>query len=873
MSLPDLPQYTDSLADFLWALRESLGLTQEEVAELCHLDRSRITRYENPLTQDRPRPAYVAFLAVHIARRHNDAPDVCEALLSRVNHAMRLAFRRPTHADWAALAADADAFHEKQRARRTAKSPPDTGVWDAMLTRRLPPTPHRDLLGREPLRQEMLAALIGRNEHRVIAVEGLGGLGKSALLDATVREHSLGHRFESVVWVTIPQRPSPTVQTAPRSAASRVGELRDMLLHELGLTSALGFESAAKEHALASHLQRAPHLIVIDNLESAADVDALVPYLLASAHPGKALIASRHDLSAFPETLRFRLEPLPQAVAIELLRHDTALRDPGLAGATTDEQFAQIVERVGGNPMALKLIVGQIVVLSLAETLAILRRVDDEEIDEFYTHIFQRSWDALQERERTLLTVMPLAHAATYEQLSVLTSLKRSDLNAALRTLQRLLLIQPTGTLDDRRYAIHRLTELFLLKHVIGWQRSETCGRRESAAFFRQAILANLAYWRRWLTDQTENVAAWDRERRNIVKAIDFGLDVGPAWSSTHALMTAWSPYMERRGHWHEWHHSVRQAITVARQHAHEDQLPELFLLLARLARLRSQYAESARYFRRTIATARAIGDRYSEARACSNLGYHFYETGHWDRARVLCHHALAIFFDMQSAHGRAHTHNHLGLLYTAQGDLNRAHRHLEQACSIWSAMADKHGLMRGLTNLGLLYRDMGDNEQSISHFHHATDLAKETGEELTVGNILVNLASVHRNRNEVSDATTCIDQADLIFQRHAYLHGLTVVQHYRGSLLLDEGAPGKAEPYLLAAREGWRAFGNRTYETEVLLMLVRCAQMHNENERAASLLQEAEGTLDRLGASRQRAELYAEAAMLRQAILTGDAR
>jgi len=67
---------------------------------------------------------------------------------------------------------------------------------------------------------------------------------------------------------------------------------------------------------------------------------------------------------------------------------------------------------------------------------------------------------------------MPLAQGGALKQLLAVSQLDASELGQALQQLASLSLVQVGGTLDERRYTIHRLTETFLLNEAIKWQQS-----------------------------------------------------------------------------------------------------------------------------------------------------------------------------------------------------------------------------------------------------------------------------------------------------------------------------------------------------------------------------------------------------------------
>ena len=131
-----------------------------------------------------------------------------------------------------------------------------------------------------------------------------------------------------------------------------------------------------------------------------------------------------------------------------------------------------IYKVAGGNPLALKLIVGQICVLPLSQVLQNLKQARGKAIDDLYTYIYWQAWHALDTASQKLLLIMPLVQGGTFEQLAALSEFLRDELEEALDHLIRLSLVEVRGDFEQRRYQIHRLTETFLLHEVIKWKSS-----------------------------------------------------------------------------------------------------------------------------------------------------------------------------------------------------------------------------------------------------------------------------------------------------------------------------------------------------------------------------------------------------------------
>ncbi|MCB0177560.1 MAG: tetratricopeptide repeat protein, partial [Anaerolineae bacterium] len=294
----------------------------------------------------------------------------------------------------------------------------------------------------------------------------------------------------------------------------------------------------------------------------------------------------------------------------------------------------------------------------------------------------------------------------------------------------------------------------------------------QRTAFFRASALRNLHYWQARLTTNTDLLPP--EEHNNLLRAVKMALPLDEAWPLLYDIVTGVSPLLERRGRWEAGHWAISHALEAARRRHDSAAEVTLSALTARLLFQQSRYPESVRAYRRVIRLARSIGDRFNEARACTNLGFHFAERGCWQRAEVLCCHALQLFEKLNSAHGRAHTENHLGFLYTRQHQWEKAQYHLERACNIWQTMGDEHGLMRGYLNSGGLYNDAGQPDLALYYLKKALQLALQTGENIAIGRVYINIGKAYRLAKNFDKAEVCVRQAQDIFQQYSNLSELT---------------------------------------------------------------------------------------------------
>jgi hypothetical protein len=223
-----------------------------------------------------------------------------------------------------------------------------------------------------------------------------------------------------------------------------------------------------KQRLVKHYLRERSCLIIIDNLETAADYAALIPELKKWQNPSKFLLTSRMRLIDQPGVFTYSLTELAETAVFQLIRQEA-----GRIGFTdlvkaSDQDLQQIYQIIGGNPLAIKLTIGQLRFHSLPRVLARITTGQNEAGIGLFDYIYQEAWDSLDENSQT--TLIALTHAGDsgfpIEHLIEITGLAPTTVERALEELILLSLVDLRGSLFDRRYSLHRLTEMFLLQMI-----------------------------------------------------------------------------------------------------------------------------------------------------------------------------------------------------------------------------------------------------------------------------------------------------------------------------------------------------------------------------------------------------------------------
>lgn len=336
---------------------------------------------------------------------------------------------------------------------------------------KFPPPTYKTLFGVDEAIETLHKKLAISDENWVVAVVGLGGIGKTSLADFVTRKIVETFAYDGVAWVRIPHRGQEHLLEASKVTF-------EYLITELASRFFSEHSSPRFEQRLIQvrhRLKLTPHLVIIDNLESEKDTAYLMGQLRELADPSRFLLTTRTQPGSEAGLYTINLDELSQNDSINVMRDYAADMGIDVVTAASDKELHDVYERVGGNPQALKLVVSLFEILPFNQLLKVLESGKAGQVDRFYKHIYWKTWQTLSEEARMLLGVMPLVAEMGGDSgyLQTLSGLDETSYWPAVQQLQRRSLLEVRGGVHEKQYGVHRLTETFVKNEIANWWEAE----------------------------------------------------------------------------------------------------------------------------------------------------------------------------------------------------------------------------------------------------------------------------------------------------------------------------------------------------------------------------------------------------------------
>jgi DNA-binding SARP family transcriptional activator/tetratricopeptide (TPR) repeat protein len=680
----------------------------------------------------------------------------------------------------------------------------------------------------ELARLEGVLAGTGQHGPVVSAVQGAGGVGKSAL--AIHAAHRLAGRFpDGQVYVNL-QGATPGL--APLGPLEVLGRL----LRSLGVDPAQvptdTEEAAARWRSLVAGRRL---LLVLDNARDAAQVRPLLP----ASPTCTVLITSRQALTTLEGAQVLHLDLLPRQQAVELLGRVAGPRRI----AAEPEAAAELARCCGYLPLALRIAGARLAarpgwpVSVLAGRLAAQHRRLDELATgdlavrasfEVSLHVLRDSPDPLDQAAAAAFGLLGLPDGPDLDALAAARLLQVPPARAegVLERLADAQLLQPAR---PGRYQFHDLLRLYAREHAT---------QRNSESQRAAALTRLLGYY---------TATAWHTLK--LLRPGDYRLATAdPQWTKGGLEF----PDEQWALRWLEAERAnllaaIAQAATLVPAIPAE-LAGQLTRALHGFFAVRSYLQDDVQANRIALDLARRTHDQAGQAHALNDLGLAYWQLGRYDDARDCHQQGLGIFRELGNRRGQATSLNNLGGVFWRLGKYEEAIGCYLEGLAIDRELGDRHGQAASLTNLGLVYERLGRYEQAIASQQESLALFRELDDRDGQSYSLTNLGDAYERLGRYDEALACQRESLSICRQLGNRRGEAYC--LTGLGLVYERL-GRHEQAIASQQESiavFRALDDRYGQARALRDLGDVLQALGRRQQARATWQEALQTCEALG-------------------------
>jgi len=669
---------------------------------------------------------------------------------------------------------------------------------------KLPRRPY--FVGRERELKVILQSLQPTSRTFIIGIEGIGGVGKSALaIEVSYRciENDL---FESVIWISAKEAVLTLHGIEPIIPEAKT--LSDILITigtNLG-NPTIGNLSIKDQITRAYNLiARRTTLLVLDNFESLSKDEQrdVLEFLRNSPMTLKVIITSRERVS---EGQIIRLQGLSFEESNALLDWESRQKHIHL----TRDQSKYLIDLTGGLPLALLWVQWHIAVLGYSVTQVLDKLSLDADIP-ILQYCFNHSWNLLSQADaKKLLFILALQpDAVSRVALKEISGIEDNDsFENAVSDLLQLSLIEHEH--DKDCFSILPLTRRFIRSQFAGNRKYIKQAELRTAQYYVNLLSQKSSFkeWRGYddlLTDRNNilSVAQWcyksiqkkqatsgtlTKQTRNIAEIL---VQIGAHFGSV----------LWQRAYWYDRMTLAHAALNAAKLIPDWKSVSTFARNIAWIYFYQGDYLRALHWAEEALSATTKTEDQLLIAAAKRSLGTVELRLGNFERSERLLMDVLGtsekFADDDYGIYSKGFAQYGLGDLEYERGNTDKAKEWYQKALDTWQNPVRKDPIRHvslALNGLGFVALREKKYEEAMHSFMDAIQSAEEFGraDELAKGQI--GLASVYLGMGtDLKTSLILVIEAIETFQQLGMQYEIQKSQSLREEIL-------KADPQILTS-------------------------------------------------------------------------
>jgi tetratricopeptide (TPR) repeat protein/flagellar biosynthesis GTPase FlhF len=593
---------------------------------------------------------------------------------------------------------------------------------------------------------ELRKALTYFENHRILFISGIGGVGKSTLARALIER-----RPTNV--------PEPFWFSFFDNQGAKLGDILEKLASYLNAPEIASFKNEKREPGktdvdrLTGELNRRSEIwLIFDDLSIVLEdqhfadkgIEILFSSLRFNTYNAKVIATSRtlpilengeSLIDSNDDEEKQRLNGLRTNFAVDYLIKS------GLGDLESDK-LEELAKGVDGHPLALQLLVGLVKDFGSEDVLEDLSIYQEQKKDTILKA--RKLFDKLAGGEKGLLERIsvyrePVGIKGIKEMFS-----EKNSLNSIKKLIDKSLL----ETDHKGKYWLHPLVREFSYEDLKNKKEAHLI----AINYYKSLSLPENPTKKEDLQPAIEaHYHACEAEEYDLAVDIiwEFNLqDILDLWGYSRTLIEIYEKLLPKD-------HFKGEPILKKKQ-VHGVVLGHLGNAYINL----SEPKKAIEYFEQALKISREIGDRWGKGADLGHLGNAYYMLGESKKAIEYYEQALQIAKEVEDMDAEGNWLGNLGNAYSHLGESKKAIEYFEQALQIAREKDNRRAEGIWLGNLGNAYYELGESKKAIEYFEQALKIAREKDNRLAEGNWLGNLGNAYSHLGEPGKAIEYYEQA-----------------------------------------------------------------------------------------------------------------
>lgn len=715
-----------------------------------------------------------------------------------------------------------------------------------------PPAGELGLVGRDELLRQLKERLLNEKRVAISALNGLPGVGKTALATALAHDSEVQAHFSGgILWAGLGRQPDVPGLLSHWGA----------LLNCTPANPAERSQSEAWARSIHAAIGQRSMLLIIDD---AWEIAEALAFQIGGPHCAH-LVTTR-----FPELAR-RFAVNGATVVRELEDADSRLLLMRLAPTVVEaepEEAQALVAAVGGLPLALTLLGNYLRAQSHSGQPRRLRAALER-----LRHTNER---LLLAEPQTLIGSHPSLTTGTPLSLQAVISLSDQQISDEARATLRALAVfppkpntfseeaavtvsaRPVETLDElsdagllessgpARYTLHQTIADYARVHLSDPE-----------------VAARLAdYFITYTEAHTADYQELDRESNNILTALEMAFEK-EMWANLTRGVHAFAPFLETRGLYNVAETQLRRSLTAAERLVDIGGQITSWLHLGRIAMHRGDYTQAQTCWQDALRLASQSEQPEGVAQILLELGGLAWKQGQFPQAHKLLNEALVTLRQSGDAPLIANTLKNLGNVLSEQGQPQQARKVYDEAFNLFQQLGDLRGMAIVQHNRAILEREEGRPQQAYQLYMESLQTFRQLGDQRSSAVVLGNLGHLARQQGRPQQARTFFSEALAI---HRQIENRGHVAFTLLNLACLEGELERFEPAYQLLDECLEIFGDLQERRHIAMAQQTVGSLQiieKKFEQAQQSLAEALAIFQDLEDQRQVAQTYREQGIL----------